>query len=73
MSSGGGVEAKSAAAAGAAWREVDPEAGGPVFVCPACWPRVAAYWRTREDVTLRELASRPEWARCGVCEPGCVC
>ena len=55
------------------WRCVEPEAGGPVFVCPSCWPLVAAYWEEREDATVRTLAERPEWARCGLCEPEYEC
>ena len=55
------------------WREVDPESGGPVFVCPRCWPKVEAGWRARADIAVRKLGARPRWARCGVCEPECVC
>ena len=67
----GGETTNGLAAAG--WRVVEPEAGDPVFICPGCWPAVAAYWRARADVTVRELGARPPWARCGVCEPECVC
>ena len=56
-----------------AWRAVDPETGDLVFVCPACWPEVAAEWRARRDVTVRKLAARPRWVRCGVCDPEDVC
>ncbi len=56
-----------------AWRAVDPEMGDLVFVCPGCWPEVAAEWRARRDVTVRKLAARPRWARCGVCDPEDVC
>jgi len=55
------------------WRAVEPESGEPAYVCPACWPEVAAEWRRRKDVTVRELAARPRWARCGVCDPEDVC
>ena len=41
------------------WRAVDPEMGELVFVCPACWPDVAAGWRAWADVTVRELVARP--------------
>ena len=56
-----------------AWREVNPESGDPVFICPRCWPEVAAEWRSRPDVTVRKLRPRPAWARCGACEPEDVC
>ena len=58
---------------GAGWRVVDPEAGGPVFVCPGCWPAVASYWRDRTDATVRVVGPRPEWARCGICDPERAC
>ena len=57
----------------AAWREPDPESGDPVFVCPRCWPAVAARRRSRADATVREPGPRPAWARCGVCEPEDAC
>ena len=57
----------------AVWREVDPESGDPVFICPRCWPDVAAEWRRRGDVTVRRLRPRPNWARCAVCDPEDVC
>ena len=66
-----GGEATAVDAVG--WRAVNPEMGDQVFVCPRCWPDVAAHWRARADATVRELAARPEWARCGVCDPECVC
>ena len=47
----------------AGWRVADPEAGDPVFVCPGCWPAVAAYWEERSDATVRVVGPRPEWAR----------
>ena len=55
------------------WRVVDPESGDPVFVCPRCWPVVAEYWRRRANVTVRVVGTRPDWARCGVCDPERVC
>ncbi len=55
------------------WRAVEPEAGGPVFVCAACWPAVEAEWRRRGGVAVRVLRRRRAWARCGVCEPERVC
>ena len=58
---------------GSGWRVADPEAGDPVFVCPWCWPEVAAYWQARPDATVRVVGPRPEWARCGVCDPERVC
>ena len=57
----------------AVWRVADLEAGDPVVVCPACWPAVAPYWRSRADATVRLLGARPAWARCGVCDPERVC
>ena len=69
MSGGGAATAVDAAR----WRAVDPETGDLVFVCPRCWPDVAAEWRARTDVTVRALAARPGWARCGVCDPDGVC
>ena len=66
----GGKAAKRRAAA---WRVADPEAGDPVFVCPSCWPAVAAYWRKRSDATVRVVGRRPAWVRCGVCDPEQVC
>ena len=70
---GRGNETTPAVAAAAVWRTVDPEAGDPVVVCPACWPRVAASWRARVDVTVRTLEPRPAWARCGMCDPEGAC
>ena len=55
------------------WRAVEPEAGGPAYVCAACWPAVEAQWRARAGVTVRVLLRRPAWARCGVCDPERVC
>ena len=52
----------------AGWRVVDP-----VFVCPGCWPAVASYWRDRTDATVRVVGPRPEWARCGICDPERAC
>ena len=57
----------------AGWRVADPEAGDPVFVCPGCWPAVASYWRDRTDATVRVVGPRPEWARCGICDPERAC
>ncbi|MYN64898.1 MAG: hypothetical protein F4X11_07710 [Acidobacteria bacterium] len=58
---------------GAGWRVADPEAGDPVVVCPWCWQAVAEYWQARPDATVRVVGPRPEWARCGVCDPERVC
>ena len=71
MSAGFGGAAEAVDAAG--WRAVDPEMGDLVLVCPRCWPDVAACWRDRADVTVRELGPQPAWARCGVCDPEDVC
>ena len=57
----------------AGWRVAEPEAGDPVFICPVCWPEVAAYWGERADATVRVVGRRPEWARCGICDPERVC
>ena len=57
----------------AGWRVVDPEAGDPVFVCPGCWPAVAGYWEERPDATVRVVGPRPDWARCGICDPAGAC
>ena len=57
----------------AEWRVAEPEAGDPVFICPGCWPAVAEYWQERPAATVREVGRRPEWARCGVCDPERVC
>ena len=57
----------------AKWRVAEPEAGDPVFICPGCWPAAAAYWRERADATVRVVGRRPEWARCGICDPERVC
>ena len=70
---GRGDETTSAVDAAVLWRAVDPEVGDPVVVCPGCWPRVAASWRARVDVTVRTLEPRPAWARCGVCDPEGAC
>ena len=51
-----GGEATAVDAVG--WRAVNPEMGDQVFVCPRCWPDVAAHWRARADATVRELAAR---------------
>ena len=67
---GGAPAAKSD---GAGWRVAEPEAGDPVFVCPSCWPQVAAYWQERPDAAVRVVGCRPEWARCGICDPERVC
>ena len=69
MSGGGAVTPVDAAG----WRALDPETGDLVFVCPQCWPNVAAEWRARADVAVRELETRPMWARCGMCDPEGVC
>lgn len=66
----GGTSAKPDVAG---WRAADPEDGDPVFVCPWCWPAVAAYWRDRADATVRVVGRRPAWARCGLCDPERVC
>lgn len=63
------VEGAAQRRAGAPWREVDTGAGGPVMVCPGCWPEVAAEVLSRPDVEVRVLDERPAWARCGVCDP----
>ena len=55
------------------WRVAEPEAGDPVFICPGCWPAVAAYWQAKPDATVRVVGRRPEWARCGICDPERVC
>lgn len=55
------------------WRVAEPEVGDPVFICPDCWPAVSAYWRERADATVRVVGRRPEWARCGICDPERVC
>ena len=68
-----GNETTPAVDAAAVWRGVDPEAGDPAVVCPACGPRVAASWRARVDVTVRTLEPRPAGARCGVCDPEGAC
>ena len=57
----------------AGWRVAEPEAGDPVFICPGCWPAVAAYWQARPDAAVRVVGRRPEWARCGICDPERVC
>ena len=59
--------------AAARWRVAEPEAGDPVFVCPRCWPAVVSYWQERPDATVRVVGRRPEWARCGICDPERVC
>ena len=53
------------------WREVDAGTGAPVFVCPHCWPEMAA--RGLSGVEARVLDERPDWARCAVCDPERVC
>ena len=55
------------------WRVADPEAGDPVFVCPGCWPAVVSYWRDGTDAMVRAVGPRPEWARCGICDPERAC
>lgn len=55
--------------AAAPWREVDAGAGGPVMVCPGCWPDIAAEVRSRCGGEVRVVGERPEWARCAVCDP----
>ena len=67
----GGRATSGPAAAG--WRMVEFEAGDPAFICPGCWPAVAAYWWEWPDATVRVVGQRPEWARCGVCNPERVC
>lgn len=57
----------------APWREVDTGAGGPVMVCPGCWPDAAADVRSRRGVEVRVVGERPEWARCAACDPEQVC
>ena len=59
--------------AAARWREVDAGTGAPVFVCPKCWPEMAAWVRGRSGVEVRVPDERPDWARCAVCDPAQVC
>ncbi len=59
--------------AAAPGREVETDAGGPVIVCPGCWPDVEARMRGGSGVEVRVLGERPEWARCAVCDPEQVC
>ena len=35
------------------WRVAEPEAGDPVFICPDCWPAVAAFWQAQAGATVR--------------------
>ena len=57
-----------------AWREVvDPGTGGPMFICPKCWPEAGAYWRARPNATVRTVGVRPNWAQCAVCDPERMC
>lgn len=58
---------------GSPWREVDTGAGGPVMVCPGCWPDVAVAVLGRRGVEVRVVGERPEWARCAACDPEQVC
>ena len=57
----------------APWREVDAGTGAPEFVCPKCWPEMAARAGSRSGVEVRVLDARPAWARCAVCDPEQVC
>ncbi len=54
-----------------AWRVLEPEMGDLAVVCPGCWPEMAR--QVGADVTVRVLGQRPEWARCGMCDPERVC
>ena len=68
------VVRRAARRAAAAWREVvDPATGGALFICPGCWPEAGAYWRARPNAGVRVLATRPDWAQCGVCDPERSC
>ena len=59
-----------AAERGGVWRLLDEDMGNPLVVCPTCWPDVViALLRTRLSVVAQVLGVRPEWARCGVCDP----
>ena len=62
---------ESAPGEAAAWRALEPEMGDLAFVCPGCWPEMAR--QIGADVTVRVLGQRPEWARCGMCDPERVC
>ena len=55
------------------WRLVDPEAGQPVCVCPFCWPAAERALGRGGRLIVRQLALRPSWARCGVCDPDDPC
>ena len=55
------------------WRQVDPDCGQPVFVCPACWPAVRRVLPRGRAVTVRQVVPRPRWAQCAVCDPDPVC
>ena len=61
---------REAAESGGVWRLLDEEGGNPLVVCPACWLHVvSALLRTRQSVIAHVLGARPDWARCGVCDP----
>ena len=61
---------REAAESGGIWRLLDEEGGNPLVVCPACWLHVVrALLRTRPRVVAHVLGARPDWARCGVCDP----
>ena len=64
------VSLARAAERGGVWRLLDQETGNPLVVCPNCWSDVViALLRTRVSVVAQVLGVRPEWARCGVCDP----
>ncbi len=55
----------------AAWRALEPELGDVAFICPGCWPELAR--QVGAGVTVRVLGQRPDWARCGMCDPEPMC
>ena len=55
----------------AAWRALEPELGDVAFICPGCWPELAR--QAGAGVTVRVLGQRPDWARCGMCDPEPMC
>ena len=61
---------REAAESGGVWHLLDEEGRNPLVVCPACWLHVVrALLRTRRSVVAHVLGARPDWARCGVCDP----